>query len=290
MAGRNRKARAPRQVDLKEADSELEAAIWALEIWLAPPLHEGQPFDPRDHPEWRKPGECVEKLNIADELTQTRQGISSAFGISDRNAHEVVLRLGENTLRAVGLLAGIRDEKALAALLAPDSPLRIEEHGLRVIPTEEANQVKAECLLEAEEAWRKAKAAKAAVDARLPPLPPEPLPDGPEPPDGFNYAGKTYRGLARKPFLAMSFLWGKRTRTARRNELAEPVWGDAADVPDENGVHGLRKEINRFFTKHRIAWHAEFKTDYLCLKEGSSPRSKAKTPRKRRKSEKGPSR
>ena len=47
--------------------------------------------------------------------------------------------------------------------------------------------------------------------------------DGPEPPDSFNHGGKEYSGLARKPFLAVCFLWGRRNKKARRDELAQPV-------------------------------------------------------------------
>lgn len=106
---------------------------------------------------------------------------------------------------------------------------------------------------------------------------PEPLRDGPEPPDGFNYAGRTYFGLARKPFLAVAFLWPLPNRTARRDELAEPVWEDHADTPSESAVEGLRKEINRFFRANGIPWHTVFKLDYLCLREGPPGKRKGKT-------------
>ncbi len=96
--------------------------------------------------------------------------------------------------------------------------------------------------------------------------------DGPEPPDGFMHAGQIHRGLARKPFLAISFLWPRRNKTARREELAEPVWEDHAFDQDESAVEGLRKQINRFFRQNAIPWHASFKGGYLYLREGA-PRS-----------------
>ncbi len=103
--------------------------------------------------------------------------------------------------------------------------------------------------------------------------------DGPEPPDSFNHGGKEYSGLARKPFLAVCFLWGRRNKKARRDELAQPVWEDQALAPDVTGVQGLRKEINKFFRANEIPWHAEFRNDYLCLRQGalrqSSPKPRA---------------
>lgn len=106
--------------------------------------------------------------------------------------------------------------------------------------------------------------------------------DGPEPPDGFNYAGQTYHGLARKPFAALSFLWRHRNRTAQRCELAEPVWeSHAVDVDvdiAENAIEGLRKEINRFFRDNSIPWHTTFRTGYLSLREGLPRKPKANTP------------
>lgn len=99
---------------------------------------------------------------------------------------------------------------------------------------------------------------------------PTQLPDGPEPPDGFNHQGQTYRGLATKPFLAVSFLWGRRNKSARSDELAGPVWQDHEHEldPDRVAIQGLRREINRFFRKNRIPWHAMVKADHLCLREG----------------------
>jgi hypothetical protein len=116
---------------------------------------------------------------------------------------------------------------------------------------------------------------------------PEPLQEGPEPPDGFNYGGQTHYGLARKPFLAVAFLWSLPNRTARRDELAEPVWQDHAFTPSESAVQGLRKEINRFFRAKGIPWLALFKLDYLCLREGWPRKRKAKAPPKRARSKAG---
>ncbi len=108
----------------------------------------------------------------------------------------------------------------------------------------------------------------------------EPLPDGPEPPDGFNHAGKTHHGLARKPFLALSFLWGRRNKTAHRDYLAGPVWGDHATTVAENAVESLRTEVNDFFAREQIEWHATIQGDYLSLRQGLPRERKASEPPK----------
>ena len=105
-------------------------------------------------------------------------------------------------------------------------------------------------------------------------------PDGPEPPDGFTYKGKTYSGLTAKPFMAVSFLWERRNKTASGDELAEPVWRDHAFNPDDVAIQGLRKEINRFFRKSGIPWHAMVKTAHLCLREGPPREGRTKVSRK----------
>ncbi len=85
--------------------------------------------------------------------------------------------------------------------------------------------------------------------------------DGPVEPDGVRWHGVVYRGLSRKPFLAIRYLWEQQDRTALAYDLAEPVWGDVeVDVPD-NGCQGLRRQTNAFFRKHGIPLHVVTKHD-----------------------------
>ena len=79
----------------------------------------------------------------------------------------------------------------------------------------------------------------------------------------------------------MSFLWERRNKTARCDELAEPVWGDREIDVAENAVQSLRKEINGFFRDNGIPLHAMSKTGYLSLRDGRPREGKPKGPPKR---------
>ena len=108
--------------------------------------------------------------------------------------------------------------------------------------------------------------------------------EGPIEPDGFVWQGVTYRGLARKPFFAVRYLWGQTGKAARTDDLAEPVWEDPLGIPDEEAVRGLRREINAFFRDKGIPWHATVKNQCLAICSGppqsrkpkSGPKGKAK--------------
>ena len=146
----------PRQVDLSQAEGKLKAAVQSLEISLGPHFLDGIFIDPRDNPNRLDlPG--VEQVNIAQELAESRDGTFSAFGFTERSAHEVVHKLGEETLHAVSFLNQKMDQPALDFLFGPASPLRTESRGLGGISAAEASRVKAECLREAEQAWGRAK-------------------------------------------------------------------------------------------------------------------------------------
>lgn len=84
----------------------------------------------------------------------------------------------------------------------------------------------------------------------------EPMKDGPVAPDGFQYKGVLYKGLTAKPFAAIRFIWSTRNRCAVDRELGEPVWGDHVEEPDKNAVGNLRKQLNTFFRKNDIPFHA----------------------------------
>ena len=144
----------------------------------------------------------------------------------------------------------------------------------RAIPVDErllrnaADQIVAWC--------RKAEAGKDVV-ADVPVLSPhgESVPDGPEPPNGFNWQGQTYRGMRPQVFQAVEFLWSYNTkRTAHADDLAEPVWRDREHMVSKEGLKSLRRDINRFFLDNDIPLHATVKNEYLSLEDGP-PRIKA---------------
>jgi hypothetical protein len=114
--------------------------------------------------------------------------------------------------------------------------------------------------------------------------------DGPTPPDGFTWQGQTYRGMRTKVYLAVSFLWPRRHRSAHCKELGEPVWRDFVIEPDYTAVRGVCRDINRFFRTNGIPFHAEFKLDYLSLRDGAPRKPKAKPRATRARKKKGPSR
>ena len=82
--------------------------------------------------------------------------------------------------------------------------------------------------------------------------------DGPVAPDGFRFQGVVYHGLGDKPFRALDYVWTQDNRTAYNSDLAEPVYGDREEdlIPD-NAVGGWRREINRFFIRNIILYHAK---------------------------------
>lgn len=150
----------PHQPDLAEAERQLAGAVESLEIWLNPPTKDGKIIDPRDREIWEDESELlpgIVRVNIADQLARSRDKPYSAFGFFGRSACEVVGQLGRATLKAVGVLAAGMHTQALGSLLGPTSVLRTEIMGLGKLPVERARQVEADCLWEAERAWRAAK-------------------------------------------------------------------------------------------------------------------------------------
>jgi hypothetical protein len=131
-------------VDLAQAESAIDAAVESLEIWLAPPILDGEVIDPRDNPAWYDSPD-LEQLPIAHKLAQSRDGIFAALRFSGQSAHEVALALGKATLYAVCLLAQSKDQQTLELLIAPNSALRTEIRGLGRLSATEAERVEAEC-------------------------------------------------------------------------------------------------------------------------------------------------
>ncbi len=147
-----------RPADYSRARDELKALLRHLESWLCPPVRDGEPIDPRDTPDWRDlPG--VSQLNLREEFVQTRNAVCSGLGFSALCAHEVVCELAFETIRAVTMLAATKDRATLDFLLGPKSPLRLSG-GLGPIDQKDAERLEAECLQEAEEAWRASRPGK----------------------------------------------------------------------------------------------------------------------------------
>ncbi|MBU4273724.1 MAG: hypothetical protein KKA28_17825 [Planctomycetes bacterium] len=111
----------------------------------------------------------------------------------------------------------------------------------------------------------------------------EPTGDCPVPPDGFRFRGKVYRGLAPRPFAAFVCSWNAPERSASRTALAEAVWDDPNDEQsaDEEGLAGLRRDLNTFFRAHKIGYHARVKNWYLSILDGN-PKVPAKKQQPRR--------
>jgi hypothetical protein len=134
------------------------------------------PLDPPDNTQLHELLNA-ERANIAAELAAVRGATVSHFKFSGRSAHEVVHKLGRQTLTALMYLTGMRSQETLEHLVAPESHLRTETRGLGAISAEEADLVEAECLWEAEEAWRRKKTC--TLTPREAVTPPEPEADGP---------------------------------------------------------------------------------------------------------------
>lgn len=102
----------------------------------------------------------------------------------------------------------------------------------------------------------------------------DPPKDGPEPPDGFNWQGQTHQPMRRQVFMAIQYLWTQWNRTAEIRDLAEPVWQDHGFDVDQEAIKGLRRDINNFFRRNHIPFHAQFKDipqegKYLSLRPGA---------------------
>jgi hypothetical protein len=72
------------------------------------------------------------------------------------------------------------------------------------------------------------------------------------PPDGFEWDGKKCRGLTGVPWRLVDFLWHKRDRTARFEDLAEPVWRDAEEFITRDMVGSARSDANAFFSRNAL--------------------------------------
>lgn len=104
--------------------------------------------------------------------------------------------------------------------------------------------------------------------------------EGPVAPDAFVWQGVTYRGLPRKPFYAVRFLWTQPNKAAEDSELAEPVWEDKEALIPDHAIKGLREQINAFFRDNGVPWHATAKHRALALCSGPPRAAKPKRPRK----------
>ena len=97
---------------------------------------------------------------------------------------------------------------------------------------------------------------------------------GPCPPDGFRFRGQVLYGLARQPFLALQYLWGKPDRAAQLGDLAEPVLGDREEFVEITTFHNIRRELNEFFRQHRLPFKATVNNGFLAVKDEPPPTRK----------------
>lgn len=70
-----------------------------------------------------------------------------------------------------------------------------------------------------------------------------------------------------KAWKLVAFLFSKANRTARFNELGEPVYDDRNHVPTDHAVGSWRKAANRFFTKHILPYEVSIKQGTVSLIE-----------------------
>jgi hypothetical protein len=151
----------PEKTESAQAERELHGAVKRFEYQLWPAEVNGKYIEPSDTPEWFKlPG--VARVDVAGQLRAVRAGVYSALGFSEKSAHDVVLRLGEDTLDAAVWLSQTKGA-AQDFCLSPTSPLRTERQGLGMISAAEANRLEADCLWEAEQAWVSKQARKNSV-------------------------------------------------------------------------------------------------------------------------------
>ncbi|MEN6405967.1 MAG: hypothetical protein ABFC77_05790 [Thermoguttaceae bacterium] len=91
-------------------------------------------------------------------------------------------------------------------------------------------------------------------------------PDGPIKPDVFVWKGVSYRGLARKPFLTLQYVWECENHTALHDDTMAAVVNEDHEAQfADNAVRGLRQEINSFFRKNRLPFHARQKNGCLNI-------------------------
>jgi hypothetical protein len=76
--------------------------------------------------------------------------------------------------------------------------------------------------------------------------------DGPKLPNAFVWKGESHQPLPRTAFRLVNYLWVQRSRTARFDDLAGPVWGDHAKMVTSTMAGSARREANRFFESHGI--------------------------------------
>ena len=93
---------------------------------------------------------------------------------------------------------------------------------------------------------------------------PETVPDGPIAPDKFGWEGREYERLSPVPFRLVSELWQAKGRTRTTEDLAGPIWGDAADMPTADAVRSATRQANRFFEKRGIPFRVHAVTTTFC--------------------------
>jgi hypothetical protein len=92
-------------------------------------------------------------------------------------------------------------------------------------------------------------------------------PDGPFDPYGFRWDGQEYHGLAQIPWRLLAFLWRQEKRSARFDELAEPVWQDRTEAVDSRNFGSSRRDVNRWLKSKSIPLRVRSKSNIAFLDE-----------------------
>lgn len=136
-----------------------------------------------------------------------------------------------------------------------------------------ALEVHSERLLKALEAKPKAEQSESDVVNKEPynpkpdpqPTDPSPSPDGPVDIFSWSHNGIIYPGMKPTSWKLAKHLWEQKERKVKLNDLAEPVFGDHAQVITKELVGNHRKLANKFFESSEIPLRVETKSSFVFL-------------------------
>ena len=100
--------------------------------------------------------------------------------------------------------------------------------------------------------------------------PPEPPADGPIPPNGFRSNGQEYRGIAARPFLALSLAWPNDGHCLDVDDFLEAIGEDAQNPPRHGDPKYPRRAKQVLFVAPNML-HAivRQKGRYLAIQDGT---------------------
>ena len=98
--------------------------------------------------------------------------------------------------------------------------------------------------------------------------------EGPVPPNGFRWKGKVYAPLVKGPFLALAAAWPNDGRCIHKDDLTTAL-GDSEMWLADSAMHSIRGQLNKFFRRNRIPFHATVKGLLLAIQDGF-PRATAR--------------